>query len=350
VSTTTESSAATTADLARTPNLNKALAAVQAEYRRVEKGQTADLKGETSDGRPYSIKYSYADLADISEIILPILGSHGLAFTCWPGTGRDGKLVLAYSLLHESGEERSGEMPLMQSGKPQALGSQLTYFRRYALTAVTGIAPGGDDDDARAANGREYQFDRSRSAGEAFESAIPAAEYRSQQQQAPAPAPLQPLADEDAWKAKIDDLSTSDEANAAWQETVDLVDAGSMTADRAALLQKHIRAHMAARNGHADVTSAEAAPESGQSRPPRIRQEDQGARRPAAPATAGDDSAWIAEFTSKVADATDGDTLGALQREIGNAIVAKRINAARSGELSALIRDRRKALTTGATA
>jgi len=100
----------------------------------------------------------YADLADITRAIMPRLADHGFAFIARPtlhfGEPGDIKFVLAYELLHRSGESRQGFYPL-GTGNPQQLGSAITYARRYCLCAVTGIAPDEDDDDAQAAAG-EY--------------------------------------------------------------------------------------------------------------------------------------------------------------------------------------------------
>lgn len=125
-----------------TPALNAALAAVQRELPRIRKDQTADA-GQYS--------YSYADLATVSAQLLPLLGANGLAFTAWP-MAIDGKLVLRYSLLHESGESMTGDYPI-KGGSPQQLGSEITYARRYCLCAVTGVSP-DEDDDAAAAEGK----------------------------------------------------------------------------------------------------------------------------------------------------------------------------------------------------
>jgi hypothetical protein len=48
-------------------------------------------------------------------------------------------------------------------GTPQQIGSALTYARRYILCAVTGVAPGGEDDDGKAAQ-QEVHMDRARTA------------------------------------------------------------------------------------------------------------------------------------------------------------------------------------------
>jgi ERF superfamily len=102
----------------------------------------------------------YADLADITKKLMPKLAAVGLAFTARPtlhfGEPGDIKFVLAYELLHVSGESKQGFYPL-GTGNPQQLGSAITYARRYALCAVTGVAPDEDDDDAAEASREPYE-------------------------------------------------------------------------------------------------------------------------------------------------------------------------------------------------
>jgi hypothetical protein len=124
-------------------NLASALALVQTKLPLIAKHQTATVKSEKG-----SYTYDYADLADVSEQILPLLGDAGLAWTCRPTLNADGKFVLSYSLIHLSGERVDGEYPLPSSGTPQAMGAAISYARRYCLCAVTGVAPKGDDNDA----------------------------------------------------------------------------------------------------------------------------------------------------------------------------------------------------------
>jgi hypothetical protein len=67
----------------------------------------------------------------------------------------DDLMVLRTTLMHESGEAVVSDLPLPirqegGRGNPmQALGSALTYARRYGLLAIYGIA--GDDDDGEGA-------------------------------------------------------------------------------------------------------------------------------------------------------------------------------------------------------
>lgn len=128
-------------------NIAAALAAFQAELPRVGKDNTARV---TSEKGQYT--YRYADLSEITPAVVPLLAKQGLAWTTRPTLWPDGKFVLHYALTHTSGEAIEGTYPLPNpASSAQALGSAITYARRYALCAVTGVAPGDDDDDAAAA-------------------------------------------------------------------------------------------------------------------------------------------------------------------------------------------------------
>src|SRR6478609_7046876 len=109
-------------------NLAAALAAFQAELPKLTKDQTAKVRGESNDGRPVNYSYGYASLDQVTEAVSPVLGKHGLSFSAFPTMTEKG-FVLTYSLLHESGEERSGTWPLPDPlrTKPQQLGSAVTY-------------------------------------------------------------------------------------------------------------------------------------------------------------------------------------------------------------------------------
>jgi hypothetical protein len=132
--------------------LAAALAAFHEELPRVRKDATAQYG-------------KYADLADITPEVLPLLGKHGLAWTCKPKLRKNGMFVLRYKLTHAaSGEAERGDWPLGQGG-PQQLGSAVTYGRRYCLCAVTGVAPDGDDDDGQSAQpAKQAQAPRTRPA------------------------------------------------------------------------------------------------------------------------------------------------------------------------------------------
>lgn len=122
-------------------NLVGALAAVQSALPVIAK---------TNQVNAGSMKYSYADLTQVTEAVMPLLAKNGLVFIAMPTYTENGAVALHYKLAHESGESVEGWYPLPSGVRPQEFGSAITYARRYALCAVTGVAPGGDDDDAQS--------------------------------------------------------------------------------------------------------------------------------------------------------------------------------------------------------
>src|SRR4030095_6968294 len=102
----------------------------------------------TKDGKGHNS--NYVTLASILDEITPILNRHGLAILQEPLYSEAG-IAIATTILHTSGatiEFQPLPMPY-GDGKPQAVGSGISYARRYALTAVRGLA--GEDDDGQAA-------------------------------------------------------------------------------------------------------------------------------------------------------------------------------------------------------
>ncbi len=99
----------------------------------------------------------YATLAAVMEAITPALAANGLALV-QEAELDDATVTVAATLIHESGETIEFAplaMPLGNQRTPQAVGSALTYNRRYQLTALFGLAP--DDDDGEAASQRHGQ-------------------------------------------------------------------------------------------------------------------------------------------------------------------------------------------------
>ena len=134
-----------------TDTLAAALAEFQKTLPRVIKDKTVDSVSRTTGKRT---KYSYAGLPDVSEVVLPAMAAFGLSFCCRPTLHPEFGFVLAFQLLHTSGEERSGFYPLNRDDSPQARGSAITYARRSCLCAVTGVAADEDDDAQTAENAR----------------------------------------------------------------------------------------------------------------------------------------------------------------------------------------------------
>ena len=95
-------------------------------------------------------KSKYASLPNILEAIETPLEKAGLVFSQFP-SGVNG---LSTILIHsKSGEwmEDTYIMPVAKQNDPQAVGSAITYARRYALASVLGLNVDEDDDGNAAA-------------------------------------------------------------------------------------------------------------------------------------------------------------------------------------------------------
>lgn len=139
-----------------------------------------EMEGATKDSvNPFfsnaQRKATYADLASVWAACRAPLSKHGLSVVQFPQTEYIGTPE-PYEWTSKSGEKRygvriacvvsvltrlthaSGQFmedrvsTMLSTGDPQAVGSAITYLRRYSLQSVAGIAP--EDDDAEAAHGR----------------------------------------------------------------------------------------------------------------------------------------------------------------------------------------------------
>jgi hypothetical protein len=97
-------------------------------------------------------KSRYADLAAIRDAIIPALAKNGIAII--QATASDnGRIIVETRLIHSSGEWIGGSIPVMAppTALAQAVGSALTYAKRYSLASLVCISA-DDDDDANAAS------------------------------------------------------------------------------------------------------------------------------------------------------------------------------------------------------
>ena len=101
-------------------------------------------------------KNKYADLAAVFTALKPF-HENGISFTC-ATQFRDGTFLLRTTMRHNSGQWVASEYPLPLNGKPQEIGSALTYARRYSLSALAGVAADEDDDGeaTRKTNGNGH--------------------------------------------------------------------------------------------------------------------------------------------------------------------------------------------------
>jgi hypothetical protein len=106
------------------------------------------------------LKNKYADLGSVWDACRSALTANGLSVTqtC---EGVEGNLFLRTTLMHASGQWVAGDIPLIFGeakglNPMQALGSALSYARRYGLASIVGVSP-EDDDGHGAGQGRPPQ-------------------------------------------------------------------------------------------------------------------------------------------------------------------------------------------------
>ncbi len=125
-----------------------ALSKAQAAFTNILKDNTAKIR--TKSGAEYS--YSYADLASLLDMVRDPLSKNGLSILQGADVTQEGKLIIETMLLHSSGQfiKNTLKLPIVETGNNaiQAIGSSITYGRRYEISSMLGIASELDDDAA----------------------------------------------------------------------------------------------------------------------------------------------------------------------------------------------------------
>lgn len=122
-------------------------------FEAMAKAQTR-LENAGKDAKNNHLRSEYTTLGAALDAVRPVLAEQGLCVTQWPVI--DGSRVSVITRIgHASGQWMQSAISAdldKQANRVQAVGSTITYLRRYALMAVAGIAP--TDDDGHAAGGR----------------------------------------------------------------------------------------------------------------------------------------------------------------------------------------------------
>ncbi len=134
--------------------LAKALCKVQAEVSGAKKGSS----------NPF-FKSKYADLASIIEASKAALAKNGLAVTQWFAESNENTCRVCTTLMHESGQFLTShlDIPLVKKD-PQAMGSAITYGRRYSLAAILNMAQIDDDAESSLARGVTNRYNNTQGA------------------------------------------------------------------------------------------------------------------------------------------------------------------------------------------
>jgi len=131
--------------------------------------ERAEKEGpQVFEGQTPQQKTPYVTLDDILETLRGPLGKHGFSIRFEHETTSDNRLITTAILRHRTGHQERATTPPMKhdstgsKNDSQAIGSTLTYGRRYALMAVLPIvshAPQDADDDGKAAGAAPADID-----------------------------------------------------------------------------------------------------------------------------------------------------------------------------------------------
>lgn len=132
-------------------NIYTALAKAQGEFETATKNQK----------NPF-FNSKYLTLGGVIEIIRKPFSKNGLSFLQFPTVKKEGNIttvIIRTVIAHESGETIENELilPVTIGGRisdAQAIGSAITYARRYSLQSLVGISADEEDDDGNSASGR----------------------------------------------------------------------------------------------------------------------------------------------------------------------------------------------------
>jgi hypothetical protein len=103
--------------------------------------------------------YSYANLAEILDILTPVFVECGLSQMQIP-IMQEGKACLETVIMHTSGQWISGvalmaHAKLARGNDAQMMGATIAYQRRYSLKAMVGIAEVDEEKNFKSNEGKE---------------------------------------------------------------------------------------------------------------------------------------------------------------------------------------------------
>ena len=160
-------------------DLATALAKAQGQFGNVQKNREVTVKTKT--GGTY--KFKYATLDAIGDAIRKPLADNGLSYI-QAVAKTDSGMAIDTRLMHASGQWLQTVTPMkIENEGNQAIGSAITYGRRYALSALLGIVS-DDDDDSNASDGNTIEESHYRGNGKSAPEA-PAERKLTKQQARP---------------------------------------------------------------------------------------------------------------------------------------------------------------------
>lgn len=122
----------------------------------IAKAQAAMPAATKSADNPH-FKSKYADLGSVLECIVPALTNEGCALMQFPGWDHERGLVTMTTVVagHGGSVTSTAASPLGRGSGPQAVGSAITYLRRYAAQSILSLPAADDDGNAAGDLGNE---------------------------------------------------------------------------------------------------------------------------------------------------------------------------------------------------
>ena len=113
-----------------------------------------EMKPASFDAQNPHFRSRYATLASIMEACRSALSQNQIAVVQGTSVIED-RVIVTTMLIHASGEFISDQLSMnIIKDSPQAIGSAITYARRYSLASLAGVVS-DEDDDAEAAMPKE---------------------------------------------------------------------------------------------------------------------------------------------------------------------------------------------------
>lgn len=111
------------------------------------------FKPVAQSGTNPHLRSKYSTIADYLNAVQGALLANGICISQSVSKTEVG-IAVTTKLIHTSGEYLESEACVLPVEKPnaQAVGSAISYARRYSLAAFLGIAAGTEDDDGAAAS------------------------------------------------------------------------------------------------------------------------------------------------------------------------------------------------------
>ena len=116
----------------------------------------SEMGSAVKDSKNPHFRSRYASLAAVIDAVIPCLNANGVGVLQLPSI-EGSEVRLTTILMHSSGQRLSSTVgaPLGKKQDAQAVGSAITYLRRYSLQSIMGLPV--EDDDGNAASRRQQQ-------------------------------------------------------------------------------------------------------------------------------------------------------------------------------------------------